>query len=194
MGVKKLKYLMRILFENISHPNKKSESGQAQILIIFTFLFLLFSGVIIAQNATNITNSSLTLEGNMIVLNESDFLNNSLSEHLSNISDEMQNQETATPENNKLPFLSVDIHSPDKITRGEEFIIKAVVKNSGDADAKNVVLEWVLPEGFEIVSGNAQENCEIPPSSECTSEIIVKASFSSILGKNDIKVLVRYVD
>jgi len=175
MGVKKLKYLMRILFENISHPNKKSESGQAQILIIFTFLFLLFSGVIIAQNATNITNSSLTLEGNMIVLNESDFLNNSLSEHLSNISDEMQNQETATPENNKLPFLSVDIHSPDKITRGEEFIIKAVVKNSGDADAKNVVLEWVLPEGFEIVSGNAQENCEIPPSSECTSEIIVKA-------------------
>jgi uncharacterized repeat protein (TIGR01451 family) len=90
--------------------------------------------------------------------------------------------------------LSVDIHSPDKITRGEEFIIKAVVKNSGDADAKNVVLEWVLSEGFEIVSGNAQENCEIPPSSECTSEIIVKTSFSSILGKNDIKVLVRYVD
>jgi uncharacterized repeat protein (TIGR01451 family) len=85
------------------------------------------------------------------------------------------------------------INSPEKITRGVEFSLKATASNDGNADAKNVVLKWQLPDGFEIVSGNPEENCELPPGSACSGEITVRAAYSTPLGKNDIKVRVRYV-
>ncbi len=46
--------------------NKKSEVGQAQIITAVLFLFLIPTGIIIAQNVTNTSNTSFPLEGNVV--------------------------------------------------------------------------------------------------------------------------------
>jgi uncharacterized repeat protein (TIGR01451 family) len=80
---------------------------------------------------------------------------------------------------------------PQKITRGEEFRIKAYITNTGSYVAKNIVVNWQLPEGFEIISKS--ESCEnLEPDSNCASEITVKSAVIAALGKNDLKVVVNY--
>ena len=91
------------------------------------------------------------------------------------------------------PILSVRISSQDKTLRGEQFDISAVATNSGNSDAKNVRLEWILPEGIEIVSGDGSAECgTISPDSECASSLTVSAPISAGIGKNEIRVIVRY--
>jgi uncharacterized repeat protein (TIGR01451 family) len=91
------------------------------------------------------------------------------------------------------PILGAEISSTDKIIRGEQFDISAVVKNSGNSDARNVVLSWELPSGFEIVSGDFSKDCgEISPESECISSITLSSSISTDIGKSEIKVILKY--
>jgi hypothetical protein len=89
--------------------------------------------------------------------------------------------------------LSIETLYPEKITRGEAIDIKAKVVNLGSISVNNVLLTWHLPEGFEIISGNQIENCEIlEPNTFCTSTITVRVSLSTKLGINDVKVVVSY--
>ncbi|MCX6814803.1 MAG: NEW3 domain-containing protein [Candidatus Aenigmarchaeota archaeon] len=90
------------------------------------------------------------------------------------------------------PVLNVKISSPDKTLRGEQFDISAVVKNSGNSDAKNVILSWGFPSGFEMVSGDSEECGTISPGSECVRNVTVSSSLSTDIGKNQIKVIVKY--
>jgi hypothetical protein len=54
------------------------------------------------------------------------------------------------------PYLSVSIDTySSRVTRGEDDVtFSATVINLGTADAQNVYLNWSLPEGFNLVSGN----------------------------------------
>jgi uncharacterized repeat protein (TIGR01451 family) len=89
--------------------------------------------------------------------------------------------------------LDVSIEHPEKITRGETVEIKAVVKNNGPSDVKNVIIVWQLPLGFNIISGEKEKNCgDLEKSSSCLSEISVKVYPYAELGNNEIKVVVRY--
>jgi len=91
------------------------------------------------------------------------------------------------------PVLEVRIVSPDRITRGEEFDISAVVKNSGNGEAKNVRIYWEIPSGFKIVSGETEESCgSIPPDSECARNLTISSSLLTDTGRSEFKILVKY--
>jgi hypothetical protein len=87
----------------------------------------------------------------------------------------------------------INLEYPQKITRGELITVKAIVNNIGSSIAKNVVINWQLPEGFEIASGNSREFCgDLEPSNACVSEVSLKTDISASLGLNDIKIVVNY--
>ena len=89
------------------------------------------------------------------------------------------------------PEITVSLEYPEKITRGEDFKIKARIENSSPASLRIVEIEWKLPKDFEIVSRN--EDCKVlSPNSACTSEILVHSSLSTKLGNNEIKVVIKY--
>jgi uncharacterized repeat protein (TIGR01451 family) len=89
--------------------------------------------------------------------------------------------------------IEVFIENPQKITRGQEFTARAVIRNSGDGPAENATLEWILPEGFSIVSGNTVENIgTIAAGEERAYEIIVRTSVATARGANEIKARVTY--
>jgi uncharacterized repeat protein (TIGR01451 family) len=100
-------------------------------------------------------------------------------------------QDTTTLLQNSV--LDVNIEHSEKIIRGEIVEIKAVVKNNGPSDVKNVVIVWQLPLGFNIISGEKEKNCgDLEKSSSCLSEISVKVYPDAKLGNNEIKVVVSY--
>jgi len=89
------------------------------------------------------------------------------------------------------PNLKVDIEYSKKITRGDQFTIKAKIENAGSSVAKGVDPRWILPKEFEIVS--EKEDCEnLEQNSFCTSKITLKIPFSAELGLNEIKIVVNY--
>ncbi|MCK4497056.1 MAG: hypothetical protein KAU24_02610 [Candidatus Aenigmarchaeota archaeon] len=91
------------------------------------------------------------------------------------------------------PILDVGIISPDKVTRGEPFEINAYAISMGSALAKDVSIEWILPDGFVILSGSGSIDCqEVAPQTSCWNNITAAASLSSNLGLNDLKTRVSY--
>ena len=87
------------------------------------------------------------------------------------------------------PKFDVKLNYPQKTTRGKVIKIEAVA--TADSPAKNVFLQWMLPGGFEIVSGNEIEACGDLNGVSCTSEISVKTDLSAI-GLSEIRVVVSY--
>ena len=102
------------------------------------------------------------------------------------------NETTTTIEAPAKPKISLKL-SVDKgrITRGESFLLKVLVLNEGEADAKNVKISVDLPRGF---STDASEKvCDvIEVNSSCEVEFSVNSNLSTLLGKNEIKVRVSY--
>jgi hypothetical protein len=99
---------------------------------------------------------------------------------------------TEEPEEPQEAELSIEIVSPDRITRGEIFALQAVIENSG-APAGNVVLEWILPEHIEITEGSATaEIGSLEQGSSYSAEITVTIRADSGLGPNEIRVRVSY--
>jgi hypothetical protein len=92
------------------------------------------------------------------------------------------------------PVLDVDLIVPERANRNQEFTVTADVLNSGDEEARDVVVEWVLPEGISIIEGSGSNVCNIPPLATCRSELRLAASLSSKLGEREIDVLVSYLD
>jgi predicted transcriptional regulator len=91
------------------------------------------------------------------------------------------------------PILTVRISSPEKTFRGEQFDVSAIVSNTGNSEARNVRLEWILSDGFEIVSGQDSAECgTISPDSECMSSLTLSTPISADIGKNEIGVVVSY--
>jgi len=89
--------------------------------------------------------------------------------------------------------LDVGIDVPSKITRGETLKAIARVSNRGLAPADKVLVMWTLPEGFEIVSGSAFQECgTINPNSFCEVSIEVFVSLDADLGTSNIGVRVSY--
>ena len=89
------------------------------------------------------------------------------------------------------PQLSVDLDYPQKITRGEEFDVKAYVTNDGSSTVSGITADWSLPEGFEISSES--NNCEnLQPGGSCVCDVSVIANLSTSLGGNDVKVVINY--
>jgi uncharacterized repeat protein (TIGR01451 family) len=87
----------------------------------------------------------------------------------------------------------IELNYPQKTTRGEIIPIKASATNTGSSTAKNVVLEWKLPDGFSIVSGNESDFCgDMEQNSICDSQINLKTDVSTVLGLKEIKVVVNY--
>ena len=79
-----------------------------------------------------------------------------------------------------------------KITRGDITNIRADLINTGSL-AGNVVLNWLLPDGFSLVSGNLIEFCgDLDNASSCYSEISVIVNPSTEIGLNEVKIVVNY--
>lgn len=106
-------------------------------------------------------------------------------------SNETLSEENATVDE-RYPILSVDINNQAKTLRGEDILITATLTNDGDA-ANDVILEWVLPEGFSIHDGNAIENVgSLGEGETFVSQIKIRSDYEAELGVNDIKVRVSY--
>jgi len=88
------------------------------------------------------------------------------------------------------PEFDIKISYPGKITRGEIIELNADITHIGTADVKNVLISWILPEGFEIAEeGNGKS---IFSGKTYNSKIKVQTSTNSVLGLNQIKILVSY--
>jgi hypothetical protein len=85
--------------------------------------------------------------------------------------------------------VSVDVYG--KITRGELIKIKATIYNPSSFDAKNVLVDWQLPTGFQVLSTEG-ECGTIATNSSCEITANVQSFVSAELGKNEIKVVVSY--
>jgi DNA-binding MarR family transcriptional regulator len=102
------------------------------------------------------------------------------------------NETQETPQKSAINF-EIELNYPQRTTRGEIIPVKASAINTGSSTAKNVVLEWKLPDGFSAVSGNESEFCgDIEQNSECDSQINLKTDVSTVLGLKEIKVVVNY--
>ena len=161
-----------------------------------------FTNETVVKNETNITNETVfneTFELN-ITLNETEAKETNVTLSETNTTNETLENETLE-ENETLnetepiiepvaPTFDVKLLYPQKITRGEDIKIKADL--TSDSFAKNVYLKWVLPDGFEIISGNEIETCgNLDANISCSSEIDVRTNLS-LLGLSEIKVVVSY--
>lgn len=91
-----------------------------------------------------------------------------------------------------IPQIDIQLSYPAKTTRGESVEVKATITNSG-AKTKHLLVKWILPENFEIISGGLIESCgNLDTEESCISTINVKTSVSTSLGKNEIKIEVGY--
>jgi hypothetical protein len=192
------------------------------ILLVFLIASILVLNIAKAQNETgnesfdvNYTNISLdvleNVTGNDTVDNgtvSEDFVlgrifeNISLSETVeivTSIANEtIEQNETlnetsneTSPSNETEPIFIVNLGS-GRITRGEIVVLNANVLNTGSL-AKGVYLDWILPEEFEIFSGNQRENCgDLVTDGSCYSEISVMIDPSTEIGLNKVKIVVNY--
>lgn len=162
-----------------------------------------------SPNTNSIVNISVVENINLSILNISTEKNvpaNNLSVEISNESlednesiiepnftvPEIINETIEIPEKISINF-DILLEYPKKITRGETVTVKAALVNIDSLIARNVVLNWIIPDGFEIVSGNEKEFFGVlEPNDVFTSEMNLKTDVSTVLGLNEIRVVVNY--
>ncbi len=152
------------------------------------------SSALINSTEKNDSSDNLTVE----ILNEAiQEINESLGGNESLIASNLTipepfNETLETPQKSAVNF-EIELNYPQRTTRGEIIPVKAHAINTGSSTAKNVVLEWKLPDGFSIVSGNDSEFCgDVKQNSNCDSQIGLKTDVSTVLGLKEIKVVVKY--
>jgi hypothetical protein len=92
------------------------------------------------------------------------------------------------------PVIDVKLNVPERADRNEPFQISAEITNTGDMEARDVEVEWILPKSLSIIEGGDSQHCDVPAQAACQSELKVVASLSSELGEQEVKVLVSYFD
>jgi len=152
------------------------------------------SSALINSTGKNDSSDNLTVE----ILNETiQEINESLGGNESVIASNLTipepiNETQEMPQKTPVNF-EIELNYPQRITRGEIILVKARATNTGSSTAKNVVLEWKLPDGFSIVSGNEREFCgSLDQNGICDSQISIETDVSTVLGLNEIKVVVSY--
>ena len=79
----------------------------------------------------------------------------------------------------------------NRITRGENFLLRIFVNNEGNGEAKSVKVTVDLPKGFS--TDEREKVCGvIEVNSTCELEFSVKSDLSTQLGENEIKVRASY--
>jgi len=90
------------------------------------------------------------------------------------------------------PEINIQISHPTNITRGEVIEVKAVITNLGTS-IKDVLGKWNLSPDFNIISGNKIEGCgDLNSGESCIAIINVQTSHSTLLGENQLKIMVSY--
>jgi uncharacterized protein YfaS (alpha-2-macroglobulin family) len=87
-------------------------------------------------------------------------------------------------------FTGVDItiDAPRQMTRNEVMAVSANI--TANIDVNNVVVEWILPPGMEVVS---ESGCDaLQKGSTCIATAIIRSSLLTEVGSNNIKVKVSY--
>jgi len=147
--------------------------------------------IFLEENATDEENINNSLSENLTI-QENLTENNSPSEILTDSTMTgdliLENPQTET---NGSAELKLELIYPDKITRGKNIEIKAIIFNKGNIEAKNIIIEWQLPQEFEIIS-QSQDSINLSPQNSFESVLIIKTSDYSLLGKNQIKISVSY--
>jgi hypothetical protein len=100
------------------------------------------------------------------------------------------NSSIIAPEITK-PVLNVEMIRPDNVSRGDVFVMKAIVTNTGTGTAHNIIVTWNMPEGFAISATN-QDCAILEPGTSCTSLIDVQTNVPALPGENRIGVRVNY--
>ncbi|MBR9679367.1 MAG: hypothetical protein GON13_03810 [Nanoarchaeota archaeon] len=86
----------------------------------------------------------------------------------------------------------VELLIPKKIVRGELIEFSGIIRNNGGI-AKNVVVEWFLPDFFEVFEGGLkQEIGVLEKESSFTINITVRSSLELNLGLDEVQVGVGY--
>lgn len=202
-----------LAYQNTSFFNETNLSGFS---IINTSPLTSSNYPNVSPNADSIVNISIDENINLSAINISTEKNDSnenlsveiFNETIQEINETLEeNQSTIEPnftviepfnESQEIPSkiplnLEIKLDYPEKITRGEVITAKASIINLDSSTAENVVLNWNIPEGFEIVSGNEKEFCgSIGPNNTCEAKIDLKTDVSTVLGLNEIKVVVNY--
>ena len=149
------------------------------------------SNLSIVLNIPKLSNSSIENTNSIPNRTSSIFVNETVEES-SDETVEFLNKTNETSREALEPIFDVSLDYSGKITRGETLSFIANVRNAGSL-AKNVFVKWVLPKGFEVISGNSEDLCgDLDNDVSCDSEIGVKADLSTILGLNEIKIVVNY--
>lgn len=179
----------------------KSTVGKVSaIMILLTFIIasVFAINIVRAQNSSNETNvlenvtfdetidNETTSQG--FVVNREVSLNISLNDIVESVNIINETSCKTCQEDVNEPIFDINIEYPEKMIRQEIINIKADVTT--DSFVKNVYLKWILPDGFEIISGNQIEICG--DIGTCYSEIDVKIDLSANLGSNEIKVVMVY--
>lgn len=161
--------------ENVTIPDELNQTVNETVI----------NETIINQTLTNETETNETIEPEPVIPETNETINETLNE---TINETIPNETLEF-----IPILDVGIISPEKITRGYTFEMSAYAKNIGSASAMDVSIEWILPDGFVILSGSGSVNCqEVAPKTSCWNNLTATVSLSSNLGLNDIRVRVSY--
>lgn len=175
------------IVENLEEKwiGKKSQAKLITAILLISLISA--SSLAIASNLLNETHSGFEVFPNFSLENQTVEANESLSQKIEN--ETFEENEPVVPILE--PKINLELEHPEKITRSEDFKVKAKIENFGNSPIKILKVEWNFPENLEIVS--EENNCSVlEPKSFCISEILVSSSLSTQLGKNEIKVVIRY--
>ncbi len=133
-----------------------------------------------AEESQHLENETLSPE------NVEDFEDSNKTSNISETSSSEKNVEE------KEVKVTLEISYPTKIIRSENFEIEGIVDNKGETAIENIEAEWVLPEDFEIVSGNRIEEINLLKNGEFIKiKLNIRASSSVNLGLNEIKLVLK---
>ena len=189
-----------------SDDKKKSSSGQAPILAAVLFLLLVPTTIIIAENAT------INLTGNMVVnitFNATNETADPSEEFLLNPTSMMNTSADQPPEppttDNTTdtitilndshfsgPLIGVSLDVPERALRNEPFVVSAEISNTGDSDAGNVEIEWIIPEGIDILEGNRTSTLKIPANDSFPISLKLKSPLDSEIGYKNIRIVISH--
>jgi hypothetical protein len=143
---------------------------------------------------TNFTNETLQ-NGTENMTNETNFteIQNETQNLTENETSEQNLTEVSNETQNILKNIKVVLVYPSKITRGQEITVRAIVSNEDVLAAENVVVQWAIPSGFTLTSGEERHFCgEIVSGGSCASEISLQTDISTTTGVSKIKAMVNY--